>query len=188
MWSALNISAYGGYMPAPSGYISAHRICDPLDGKSKEVISSSQSQSLVEWVFVAKTSWLRPAAVAAFLRLLLSLEGLGQLDISWASQPHRLHCCTVMQPETGSDSYSVVTAVSCRKRYVLEVIGEVGWGKNGFSCTVLTLCGSASQSHWPCLLALLALYRKDTAAGFLTTINGFVFHYKFLMERRQQLS
>lgn len=56
MWSALNIPAYGGYMPAPSGYISAHRICDPLDGKSKEVISSSQSQSLVEWVFVAKTS------------------------------------------------------------------------------------------------------------------------------------
>lgn len=133
--------------------------------------------------------WGCPAAVTAVLRLLLSVRGPSQLDITWASQPHGLRCCMVTQPGAGNDSYSVAMAVSCsgsgRGMYSGgDRRGRWG-GKSCFSCTVSNSscqCESAPLAVPP---ALLRQFGKDTAAGFVTTRDVFVFHYKFLMERRQ---
>lgn len=131
--------------------------------------------------------WDCPAAVTAFLRLLLSVRGLAQLDINWASQPHHLHCYTVMQPEAGNDSYSVVMAVSCNG----PGRGMHSGGNQRGQLGRRTASAAPSNSSWqresePLAMppALLSQYRKDTAAVFVTRIV-FVFHYKFLMERRQ---
>lgn len=133
MWSALNISVH-------KGYISARRICDPLGGKSKaflkEVLSSSQSRSLAEWVFMAKTIQL----------LLLPFWGcccLYEVWPSWTSVELLSHIvCIVAQWCSQKPGvihtrwWRLWSAASQEEVCVLEVIGEVGWGKNGFSCAV----------------------------------------------------
>lgn len=105
MWSALNVY---------SGHKSAHGVSEPLGGKLKaflkEVILSSQSCFQAECVFTAETVQLLWPPFWGYCLL----RGLAQLDVSWASQPHRLHCYTVTQPEARNDSYSVAMAASYR--------------------------------------------------------------------------
>lgn len=111
---------------------SAHRACESLWGKAKgflkDTILSSQSCSQTEWASVAE---------AVQLLLLLPLwgccwlqGGLAQLVTHWTSQPHRLHCCTGMQPGARSDSCRWLWAALAQEGLcTLEVIGEVGSGE-----------------------------------------------------------
>lgn len=118
----------------------------------------------------------------------MSVSGLAQLDVSWASQPHRLHCYTVMQPEAANGSYLVVMAVSCNGSGRSMYSG----GNRRGQLEGRTASAALSNSSWqresvPLAMppALLSQFGKDTAAVFVTTRNVFVFHYEFLMERTQ---
>lgn len=158
MWLLLCIHIYACiytciYITEIYVHIFTRRACESLRGKATAFLKYILFELTVTLSDrVSYYGWDCPVAATAFVRLLLALRSLAQLVIHWIPQRRRLHCYTGMQPGARSDSCQWLwAAVAQEELCTLELIGEVGWGKNCFSCTV-SLSGNVSQGRWPCLL------------------------------------
>lgn len=152
--------------------MSAHRACESLRGKAKAFLK----YILLSWQSCCQTvssyGWDCPAAAAAFVKLLLALRGLAQLDIHWTSQPFAL----LHRDAAGSQEWLMPKAAGCSGSGRALYSGGNRRSRLGEELPELHRltfweCESQPLAMPPAVLSQL---RTDAAAGFVTR-SVFVF-------------